>query len=172
LCSQAVVLSLRGVPTVYIHCLTATSNYLEGVEATGQNRTINRKKWDDKELRSLLKDKKTAHSRVFQELLRLIRRRSNYRSFHPDGTQRVLEMGDSFFVVLRTAPDQSESVLCIFNFSDQEQVIKNPKNTELSRKITGFYDIVSGKTYSSGKKGITLDPYQFLWLVPRLGDED
>lgn len=171
LCSQAVVLSLRGVPSVYIHSLTATQNYLEGVEKTGQNRTINRKKWDDSELRDRLKDKKSSHARVFQEYLRLIRRRSNYRSFHPDGEQRVLDMGDSFFVVLRTAPDKSESVLCIFNFSGEEQLIKNPQNTEMSRKITGFYDIVSGKTLSSGKKGITLDPYQFLWLVPRMGNE-
>ena len=32
LCSQALALSLRGIPRVYIHSLTGTENYQEGVE--------------------------------------------------------------------------------------------------------------------------------------------
>ncbi len=170
LCSQAVVLSLRGIPTIYIHALMATPNYLEGMEATGQNRTINRKKWEVTELNALLEDETTAQSRVFQGLVRLLRRRSNYKAFHPDGEQRVLEMGNSFFVVLRRSPDRTETILCIFNFSGERQIIKNPQDTEMARKIKSFYDIVSGKTFGSGKKGITLEPYQFLWLVPKLGE--
>jgi sucrose phosphorylase len=167
LCSQALVLSLRGIPSLYIHSLTATPNFLEGVEASGQNRTINRKKWDDSELRSLIEDKTTAHAKVFHELIRLLRRRGTYAAFHPDGSQRVIDMGPSFFILIRTSPDREERIICIFNFSDQKQLIKNPRETEWAKKIKAFYDIVSGKTLGSGKKGITLEPYQFLWLVPR-----
>ncbi|MEM9929844.1 MAG: alpha-amylase, partial [Bacteroidota bacterium] len=38
LCSQALALSMRGIPGIYFHSLTATENYQEGVEETGQNR--------------------------------------------------------------------------------------------------------------------------------------
>ena len=170
LCSQAVVLSLRGIPSIYVHALTACPNDLEGLEATGQNRSINRKKWEVAELTGLLEDEATAQSRVFHALTRLLKRRSNYKAFHPDGAQRVLEMGSSFFVVLRRSPDEKETVICIFNFSGERQVIKNPQDTEMAKKIKSFYDIVSGKTLGSGKKGITLEPYQFLWLVPKFGE--
>jgi len=43
--SQAIILSLLGIPGIYINSLFGTENYLEGVEKTGQRRTINRKKF-------------------------------------------------------------------------------------------------------------------------------
>ncbi|MEM9187232.1 MAG: sugar phosphorylase, partial [Planctomycetota bacterium] len=46
LSSQAVMLALRGVPAPYFHSLVGTQNDYAGVEATGQNRRINRHKYD------------------------------------------------------------------------------------------------------------------------------
>ena len=46
LCSQIIMLGLEGIPAFYIHNLLATENDLEGVAKTGENRSINRHKWD------------------------------------------------------------------------------------------------------------------------------
>ncbi len=42
LCSQAIMLSLQGIPGIYLPSLFGTSNYYEGVEKNKQNRSINR----------------------------------------------------------------------------------------------------------------------------------
>ena len=50
LVSQAMQLSLAGVPGIYLSSLFGARNWHEGVEETGRNRTINRRKFERKEL--------------------------------------------------------------------------------------------------------------------------
>ena len=45
LASQAILLSLPGVPGIYVHSLLGSRNWPEGVAQTGHNRTINRRKF-------------------------------------------------------------------------------------------------------------------------------
>ena len=45
------------IPAIYFHSLCGTENFLDGVKETGQNRTINRRKWNRSELEKLLKMK-------------------------------------------------------------------------------------------------------------------
>ena len=42
--SQAIALSLSGIPALYYHSIIGSRNYREGVKKTGSNRTINREK--------------------------------------------------------------------------------------------------------------------------------
>ncbi len=170
LCSQALVLSLKGVPSVYIHCLLGTPNYTEGVEETGHNRTINRRKWDLDALTAELGDKSTKQSKVFERYCRLLKKRKNHPAFHPNGAQRVLNFGPQLFGIARISEDRSETIVCIYNFSDKAQRVINPQDDDFSRRIKSFYDIISGKTYSSGKKGVKLEPFQALWLLPYFQD--
>lgn len=170
LCSQAVVLSMRGVPAVYIHSLLGTPNDQEGVERTGENRSINRKKWDEAALLEQLESPSTEMGRVFKAYLRMLKRRRDHKAFHPDSEMRILDLGDSFFAFSRISRDRKSTVICIFNFSSEPQVVKNPRDSEFSRSIKSFYDLISGKTFGSGAKGITLSPYQSLWLVPKVTD--
>ena len=57
LCSQIIMLGMRGIPAVYIHSLLATPNDLAGVERTGRTRSINRRKWLLGACRTLSKNK-------------------------------------------------------------------------------------------------------------------
>ncbi len=54
LASQAVMLSLRGIPGVYFHSLVGTPNDTQGVATTGRARSINRRKFGLGELRGIL----------------------------------------------------------------------------------------------------------------------
>ncbi len=165
LCSQALALSLRGVPGIYIHSLTATENYQEGVEKTGQNRTINRRKWELPELKEHLSQGMAKE--VFSRYLRMLRRRSNHPAFHPDAEQKVYDVDAELFVHSRVSKDRDEIIFCIYNFSKSQKKIVNPATSDLLKKTKSFYDILSGRKFGSGKKGIKLEPYEVLWLVPR-----
>ena len=59
LCSQTLVLSIRGVPAVYVHALTATPNAVELAERTGQPRSLNRGIWEEDELNAVLDDERS-----------------------------------------------------------------------------------------------------------------
>jgi len=167
LCSQAVALAFKGVPAVYFHSLVATPNYHEGVEKTKHARTINRRKYDEAELMHILGNDETAQGQVFRRYLQMLRRRTNYPAFHPDGDQKIIDAGKDLFALERTSPSGNQTVFCVFNFSDSEQSVVNPKDTEPLKKAKKFYDILSGKTHSDGSRGIKLAPYQAMWLVPR-----
>ena len=170
LCSQAVVLSMRGVPAVYIHALLGTPNDQDGVERTGQNRSINRKKWDEPELQAELDDLDSAMGKTFRAYQRLLKRRRDHKAFHPDAEMRMLDLGEALFAFSRISIDREETIVCIFNFSGKAQVVKNPRKDEFSKRIKSFYDLISGKTLGSGAKGIKLSPYQALWLIPKVTD--
>lgn len=165
LCSQALSLSLRGIPGIYFHSLIATENYHEGVEATGQNRSINRRKWQLDELKKHIGEGPAAI--VFDRYLKMLRRRAIHPAFHPDATQNVFEIDPELFVHSRISLDGEETIFCIYNFANKEKTIVNPADSDLLKRTKHFYDILSGRTFGSGKKGLKLKPYQSLWLVPR-----
>ena len=66
LCSQAIALAMKGIPAVYFHSLCGTPNYDKGVKETGQNRRINRRKWDRQELNHLLNDQEKNSGGIFE----------------------------------------------------------------------------------------------------------
>lgn len=162
LCSQTVAMELRGVPAVYFHSLTATRNNYAGVEQTGRARTINRLKWNEDELESLLADPASPSSRVMKEYSRRLLCRSQHKFFHPDAPQQVINLGSEWFVVERERDDQR--VVCISNFTDQYQELKvDDRLYRLNRADTCF-DILTGRRYLGEGKVIPFDAYQTVWL--------
>lgn len=167
LCSQGIALALKGIPAVYFHSLMATPNYLDGVKETGRARTINRRKYEEGELYRVLSNPSNSQGRVFRRYIQLLRRRANHPAFNPDGPQFIHDLGAHFFVVERRSTLGNQRIYCVFNLTGEEQTLKNPGGNATLSKAKKFYDIVSGKTYSSGKKGVKMAPYQFFWLLPR-----
>ena len=165
LCSQALALSLRGVPGIYIHSLTGTENYQEGVEETGQNRTINRRKWELPELQAHLKE--GIGKLVFTRYLRMLRRRTEHPAFHPDAPQEVFKVNSGLFVHKRTSLDGEESVYCVFNLTPKEKNLQQLCPDGQFEKFSIFYDILRAREIKAGKRGYSVKPFQAMWLVPR-----
>jgi sucrose phosphorylase len=82
ICSQTIQMALEGIPAFYIHSLLGTGNDYAGVERTGQNRTINRKRWDYPELRGELDNPDAIHARA-RAMKERIRIRSDSRPSIP-----------------------------------------------------------------------------------------
>lgn len=165
LCSQAVMLALRGVPAVYFHSLTATPNDTVGVEVTGRARSINRKRWDCGELSNLLDDPSTPTARVFRDYLRLLTLRAAHPAFHPDGPQRVLGLERGLFGVERTAPDDSETILAISNLSARSRRFTLDERLTGSSNVQVWEDLITGRSGTgAGKRTWGLAPYETVWL--------
>ena len=159
--SQAIILSLLGIPGIYIHSLFGTENYLEGVEKTGQKRTINRKKLQYDKLKEDLENSDSREHRIFTEFTKLINKRKSEKAFHPNGKQEVLFLKKGIFSLLRTSPNGKEKIIALHNITDNIQelcIIKNQHN--LNKKQC--YDIISEKIINI--EIISLKPYQIMWL--------
>jgi len=159
--SQAIILSLIGIPGIYIHSLFGTENYLKGVESTGQKRTINRKKIRYDKLKENLLNTNSREHKIFAELMRLIHKRKSEKAFHPNGKQEVLFLERGIFSLLRTSPDGKGKIIALHNVTDNIKelcLINNQYN--LNKKQ--YYDIISEKIIDIEK--MLLEPYQIMWL--------
>ncbi|WDU82458.1 hypothetical protein [Caloramator sp. Dgby_cultured_2] len=56
--AYSIILALQGIPGIYVHSILGSQNYYEGVKITGQNRTINREKFDYYKVKEEIKDEK------------------------------------------------------------------------------------------------------------------
>lgn len=164
LCSQLVALCLQGIPAVYLPCLFGASNDQIGLERTGRNRSVNREKWDRNALEKRLVEGGDYH-RIFTEYLLILRRRGSFSAFHPSASQRIHSCGSEFFVVERASVDQT--VICIFNFTPEKRIFKSLNAFEGVAGVNDFTEIISGKSLRPRKRGISLAPYQAVWILAR-----
>jgi sucrose phosphorylase len=163
--SQAIMLSLAGVPGIYAHSLLGSRSWSEGAERTGHNRTINRQKFERDALVQELADPTSLRHQVFSAYRRLLQARASDPAFHPRGSQEVVEIDDSVFALLRTSPDGDSRVLCLHNVSDDTRPVHlRPRDLRL---VSGaWHDLLGGSTVIVGDAGLTMPllPYAVRWL--------
>ncbi len=167
LASQAIMLSLAGVPGIYVHSLFGSRSYPAGVEQTGRYRSINREKFRRGELERELADRSSLRHQVFYPYLHLIRTRATHPAFHPNGAQEVFLGDEPLFTLVRTSPAGEEKVLCVHNVSGAAQSFRANLKALSIRHAGVLRDIISGTFYSvdgSDDLALTVDPYQVLWL--------
>lgn len=152
--AQAMMLSLLGMPGIYIHSLLGSRGWLEGVEQTEHNRTINREKLQFDKLQNELADENSLRSIVFTRYRQLLLTRSGNPAFHPHGTQKILDIHPSVFAIERISPGGKTYVLCLHNVSQQK--------ISFSTKHESATDLFSNQIIQTSK--ISLEPYQVLWM--------
>lgn len=167
LCSQAILLSLAGMPGIYVHSLFGSRNWHEGVAKTGRNRTINRQKFQRVALEAALNDSNSIPHQVFSHYNELIRVRTSDSAFHPNAGQQVIDINRGLFCLIRTAQDDGHRLLCIHNVTNQAQSFAiDPIAVGLEAK-QAFTNIATGRQFRSAKDGtimLTIEPYAIYWL--------
>jgi sucrose phosphorylase len=170
LAAQSVMLSLAGVPGIYYHSLIGSENWQEGVEQTGRNRSINRRRLDYDAISDELNREGSLANLVFEGYKALLRARAASRAFHPAGGQHVLLTPQGALAILRTSPDGSVRVLCLVNVSSDSVECSFDHQVIGTLQEKGFRDLLSGDyVYPSydgaGRISISLEPYEVLWLA-------
>jgi glycosidase len=160
LASQGLMLALKGVPGIYFHSLVGTQNYTEGVEQTGHNRTINRRKFDSDELRRILSDESSVQRKIFDGYRRMLKVRIAQSAFHPDAKQTVLDTDYKSIVALtRSSLDGSQQILVVVNVGEETVSL------DLDRidRVEVTEDLLSGKPVENQKHEIAA--HDIAWLV-------
>ncbi len=182
LASQVIMLSLAGVPGIYVHSLFGSRNCHACAEHTGRARSINREKFQQATLEAQLADPNSNQHGVFGGYLHLLRQRRAQPAFHPNGDQQVLSLNNAIFALVRRAPDAlgqgtqvsssrdagGDVVLCVVNISETPQVIHvEPAAWDLPQ-VNSWQDLIGGGTYPVRDSHLTLalTGYQALWLRP------
>ena len=142
LCAHAILMSLAGVPAIYVHSVMGSRGDRAAADASGIPRRINREKLDRCRLETELADPDSLRHHVFNGLKSLLQARRGNPAFAPSAPQKIWELGESVFAVERWNPNGADRVLCLHNISNRP--------VEVTRPDTGLT--------------VGLDPYQYCWL--------
>ncbi len=166
LASQFIMLSLAGVPGIYIHSLFGSSNCQVCTGETGKARSLNREKFDFAALKFRLAQPDSREVQVLAAFLRLIKTRIQQAAFHPSGAQVVLANDPAVFSLLRRSPDGKQTVLCLANVTSTTHRFRLNLQPGLLDINSIWRDLLSGQTYFATPNGleIGLEPYQTHWL--------
>jgi sucrose phosphorylase len=165
LLSQAVVLAFKGVPAVYIHSLVGTENDIEGLQETGENRSINRRKWDLDQLSSELDDPSTSHARIYLKISAWIRIRNQHVAFHPGASMQVVSLGPDIFAFVRTSRKGAEKILCLYNMTAEEKGIPWSDCFQGTRKCKQLRELLSGEVLTPVDDQLRLPALHAHWLM-------
>ncbi|GGK60673.1 alpha-amylase family glycosyl hydrolase [Ornithinimicrobium pekingense] len=145
-----ILLSVVGVPAIYVHSLLGSRSDLAAVAESGIARRINRAVLDADELDFDLATQ-GRRRQVLDGITGLLRRRREVAAFSPWCDQEVLELDPRVFAVRRTADDGS-SVVSLTNVTGEAVTVPWEG---------AWRDLLDG---TSGAGAVTLQGYDVLWL--------
>ncbi|GAA3938612.1 sugar phosphorylase [Litoribacillus peritrichatus] len=161
-CAHSIMFALEGIPGLYIHSLLGTHNDYEKLKHTNHNRSINRHRWDYQALQQQLAEETSDHHKVFNELKNLLAIRTKQAAFHPNATQFTLHLGDQLFGFWRQSIDRSQSIFCIYNISNEEQILNLSEVNLID--LDEWRDLITGDYLQNISGQLAMSPYQVLWI--------
>ncbi len=151
LAAQSLLISMAGVPGIYIHSLLGSGNDLTGLQKLGYNRAINREKLWFSDLEADLSDEKSRRSQVLNRFKGLLGIRKQQAAFSPSASQRVMKTDNRLITFVR-----GEQIAVVINISSQ------PVELNTSVLLEGITrDLITGDDVNTI---ITILPYQVMWL--------
>ena len=157
---HAVMLSLAGVPGLYVHSLLGSRNAHELYARTGRARSLNRGRFEWAQLAIELDDPKHRRRRVLDGFRRLMAVRTRHPAFHPQAPQRLPDAPDQVLAVLRGGV--SSEVVCLQSMHDHGAGVD--LTALLGRPLPegGYRDALGGGWSSQAE--VALEPFETRWL--------
>lgn len=149
LAAHCLLVSLAGVPGIYIHSLLGSRNDVAGMKHSGINRRINREKLDADVLENELKTS-SIRRQVFRGLCDMLRLRGRQPAFSPHAGQEILRLDPRIVSVVRK--ENSQHILVLINVSNEGVSVPN---------VPDGIDIFSGRSMEGD---VELEPYGYMWV--------
>ena len=163
LASQAILLSLAGVPGIYVHSLFGSRNCAFCFDETDRPRSLNREKFFRPELEAILSNPACHQGYVFDGYREMLRIRRHHTAFHPSGKQKLLDINPAVFAVARISPYDDELIVCLINVSGEKQMVELTPE-QVGKKDVGLWlDLLNGNRFGDGE--IEVPGYGTLWLI-------
>ena len=156
--AHSIMISFEGVPAIYFNSLFGTSNDEAKYIITGNNRDVNRYKWNDKNISKKLSDKKSKQSIFYKSITNLLNIKQQQKAFHPNALRIIINLGPKFFCFKRISIDKKQTIICITNLTSKHQI------TKLNKKYLYWKNLINTKTSFKENNKFQLKPFETLWL--------
>ncbi len=157
--AHAIMISFDGVPAIYFNSLFGTSNDEAKFVITGNNRDINRYRWNEKNILYQLKNKRSKQSIFYKSITKLLDIRRRQKAFHPNAKRSQMNLGKKIFCFKRTSLDKRQIIICISNLTSK---IVKPK---LDKKFINWKNLINPQIKYNKLNSLELKPYETIWLT-------
>ena len=151
------MISFEGIPAVYFNSLFGKANDEAKYVITGNNRDVNRYKWNHKNITKKLRDKNSKQSIFYQNLAKLLEIKRKQKAFHPNAKRSNINLGSKLFCFKRISLDKKQTIISITNCSSVDQYPK------LNKKYSKWKNMINRKIHSLNKS-LKLKPFETMWL--------
>ena len=158
--AHAIMISFEGIPAIYFNSMFGTSNDEAKYIITGNNRDLNRYKWNYENISKKLDNKDSKQSIFYKKISNLLRVRRKQKAFHPNATRHNLKLGSNFFSFKRVRIDKNQTIICITNLSSKIQ------KTHLNKIYHSWNNLIGPKIETKNKL-LILKPFETIWLSNR-----
>ena len=156
--AHAIMISFEGIPAVYFNSLFGKSNDEAKYIITGNNRDVNRYKWNFNNITTKLRDKKSKQSIFYRNIGALLEIKRKQKAFHPNASRININLGPKIFCFKRISKDKKQSIICMTNLSSKIQ-------TPNFKKIGSYRDLLNSNLKFREGTSLTLKPFQTVWLT-------
>ena len=156
--AHAIMFSFEGVPAIYFNSLFGKSNDEARYVITGNNRDVNRFKWNELNILKKIKSNSSKEYYIFETLKHLLKVRKQQKAFHPNAYRANINLGDNFFCIKRVSLDKKQTILCITNLTSKLQ------NAKINKKFNKFKNLINQNIKIQYSNCIDLKPFQTIWL--------
>ena len=156
--AHAIMVSFEGIPAVYFNSLFGKSNDEAKYIITGNNRDVNRYKWNFNNITTKLRDKKSKQSIFYRNIGALLETKRKQKAFHPNASRININLGPKIFCFKRISKDKKQSIICMTNLSSKIQ-------TPNFKKIGNYRDLLNSNLKFREGTALILKPFQTVWLT-------
>ena len=156
--AHAIMISFEGIPAVYLNSLFGKSNDEAKYIITGNNRDVNRYKWNFNNITTKLRDKKSKQSIFYRNIGALLEIKRKQKAFHPNASRINISLGSKIFCFKRISKDKKQSIICMTNLSSKIQ-------TPNFKKIGNYRDLLNSNLKFREGTALILKPFQTVWLT-------
>ena len=155
--AHSIMISFEGIPAVYFNSLFGKSNDEAKYIITGNNRDVNRYKWNYKNISKKLSNKNSKQSIFFQKISNLLSIRRKQKAFHPNASRHNINLGSKIFSFKRISINKKQTVICITNLSSKIQ------RANLNKIYHNWTNLIGSKIEIKNKL-LILKPFETIWL--------
>ena len=156
--AHAIMISFEGIPAIYFNSIFGTSNDETKFIISGNNRDVNRYRWNLKNISNKLRNPKTKQSIFYNSICKLLDIRRKQKAFHPNAKRINMNFGSKVFGFKRISRDKKQTITCVTNLSSVTQKIKIKKNNQKIRNLMG------SKIQIKNNQFVFLKPFETLWI--------
>ncbi len=155
--AHSIMISFEGIPAVYFNSLFGKSNDEAKYIITGNNRDVNRYKWNYKNISKKLDNKNSKQSIFFQKISNLLNVRRKQKAFHPNASRHNINLGSKIFSFKRISINKEQTIICITNLSSKTQ------GAHINKIYHNWNNLIGSKIEIKNKL-LILKPFETIWL--------